>query len=130
MAGGGSPLSEAAAAVAAALAREGVAEGAAVQVTGGGHVTDEVQKAVADRGLPVAVATGDEPAPGGRVDVVVDLDPSAASVAAGLALLGPTGRLVVGGRVGPVELDVQTEIHKRGATVVGTAPDGARWQHG
>jgi choline dehydrogenase-like flavoprotein/threonine dehydrogenase-like Zn-dependent dehydrogenase len=129
-AGGGTPLTEAAAAVATALAREGVADGATVQVTGGGRATDEVQKAVADRGLPVAVATGGEPAPGGHVDVVVDLDPTAASVAAGLALLGPTGRLVVGGRVDPIELDVQTEIHKRGATVVGTAPDGARWQHG
>jgi choline dehydrogenase-like flavoprotein/threonine dehydrogenase-like Zn-dependent dehydrogenase len=129
VAGDGARLSEAAAAVASTLARVGVADGATVHVTGGARVTDEVQKAVADRGLPIAVAVGDEPA-GGQVDVVVDLDPTGASVAAALARLGPTGRLLVGGRVGPVDLDVQTEVHKRGATVVGTPPDGGRWQHG
>jgi hypothetical protein len=125
---GDSTVSEAAAAVASALAREGVADGATVHVDGGAEVADEVRKAVADRGLQVAVATGDEPAAGRRVDVVVALDPTGASIAAGLAQLGPRGLLLVGGRVGPVELDVQTEIHKRGTTVVGTAPGGGRWQ--
>ena len=48
-------------------------------------------------------------------------------MAAGLASLGPDGVLLVAGRVGRVDLDVQTEVHRRGATIAGVpAPrDGA-----
>ncbi|HKY69010.1 MAG TPA: hypothetical protein VJM49_21660, partial [Acidimicrobiales bacterium] len=53
---------------------------------------------------------------------VVDVDPTGASVVAGLADLGPDGVLLVAGRVGPVDLDVQTEVHKRGATIAGVPP--------
>lgn len=57
-----------------------------------------------------------------RVGVVVDVDPTSSSVTTGLARLGPDGVLLVAGRVGAVELDVQTEVHRRGATIAGVAP--------
>ena len=65
------------------------------------------------------------------VSVVVDVDPTSASVAAGLASLGPDGVLLVAGRVGRVDLDVQTEVHRRGATIAGVpAPRGGAVQDG
>ncbi len=98
-----------------------VEAGRTVRVTGGGEQGDQVRKAVADRGI---LATE------GPVDVVVDLDPTAASVAAALADLGPAGVLVVGGRVGPVELDVQTLVHRRGTTIAAIEPSAPGWQDG
>ena len=89
-----------------------VEEGRRVRVAGGGggELGEQVRKVVVDGGAPAAQ---------GPVDVVVDLDPTAESVAASLADLGPAGVLVVGGQVAPIELDVQTLIHRRGTTVRG-----------
>ena len=48
-----------------------------------------------------------------------------------LSALGPDGVLLVAGRVGRVELDVQTDVHRRGATVAGVpAPQGGAVQDG
>jgi hypothetical protein len=74
---------------------------------------------------------GDGPGGDPGVAVVVDVDPTAASVAAGLATLGPDGVLLVAGRVGRVVLDVQTDVHKRGATISGVpAPEDGAVQDG
>jgi hypothetical protein len=124
---------------AAALAAA-VGAGRRVRVAGGGALGEQVRQALTAGGAVVLDGESDGEAGGeaggtaaaAPVDVVVDLDPSAASVVAGLAALGPTGTLLVGGRTGPVELDVQSEIHKRGATVQGpaaadrSAPDDVR----
>ena len=121
------------AAAVAAAARAGASAGVGGVGTGAGgdgrvRVQGEGPLADAVRAL---VATGPGSGPDGPVTVVVDVDPTAASVAAGLSVLGPAGVLVVAGRVGPVDLDVQTEVHKRGTTVAGVAgPDGGTVQDG
>jgi choline dehydrogenase-like flavoprotein/threonine dehydrogenase-like Zn-dependent dehydrogenase len=123
-------------AVAAAARGAARGHGASVRVQGDGPLASAVRARLAagaedpgpgpDTGsgtgtgaeaLAGAGPAGGAPAP----TVVVDVDPTSASVAAGLAGLGPDGVLVVAGRVGPVDLDVQTEVHKRGATVAGVA---------
>jgi hypothetical protein len=96
--------------VAAVLASAPVARAGSVRVAGGGEAAEEMRKAVADRGVLAA---------SGPVDVVIDVDPTAASVAEALAALGPTGTLVVAGAAGPVDIDVQTLVHRRGTTVAG-----------
>ena len=85
-------------------------------------------RAVAGRGpagRPGASArtTGRRPGRDGVVPprVVVDVGPTGESVAAGLAALGPDGVLLVAGRVGRVDLDVQTELHRRGTTIAGVS---------
>jgi hypothetical protein len=93
-----------------------------------------VRKALAERGATL-VADGADSPQRPEPAVVIDIDPTGESVATGLAALGPTGTLVVAGRVEPVDIDVQSDIHKRGATVVGVAPGageppGRRWEDG
>jgi hypothetical protein len=96
----------------AAAARDAAA-GGAVRVQGDGLLAAEVRARV-DGG-----PGGDE----SGATAVVDVDPTSASLAAALAGLGPDGVVVVAGRVGRVDLDVQTLVHRSGATVAGvTAP--------
>ena len=53
------------------------------------------------------------------------------SVTAALSTLGPDGVVLVAGRVGRVEIDVQTDVHRRGATVAGVpAPQDGGGQDG
>ena len=107
--------------------------GQPVAVVGSGTLAELVRQAVAERGV---AADG-----GGGPGAVVVVDPSSETVAAALAGLGPSGTVVVAGRVGPVELDVQTDVHRRGTTVAGVGPAGrsspaggdrvgGRWQDG
>jgi threonine dehydrogenase-like Zn-dependent dehydrogenase len=108
--------------------------GRPVRVQGDGPLGDEVRKALAERGATL-VADGADSPQRPEPAVVIDIDPTGESVATGLAALGPTGTLVVAGRVEPVDIDVQSDIHKRGATVVGVAPGageppGRRWEDG
>jgi choline dehydrogenase-like flavoprotein/threonine dehydrogenase-like Zn-dependent dehydrogenase len=115
--------SDAAAVVRAARAAGG--GGGRVRVQGEGRLAEAVRALV-------AAPDGDDGLGGdARVSVVVDVDPTSASVAAGLASLGPDGVLLVAGRVGRVDVDVQTEVHRRGATIAGVpAPRGGAVQDG
>jgi 2-desacetyl-2-hydroxyethyl bacteriochlorophyllide A dehydrogenase len=97
-----------------AVAEAAVRAGQLVKVNGEGTFGEQVRRAVAECSGGV---TDDE-----LTDVIVDIDPTSVSVSTGLASLGPTGTLLVAGRIGPVELDVQRAIHKRGSTVLGVAP--------
>ena len=119
------PSSDAAAVAAAARA---LAAGGAVRVQGDGALAAAVADLVGDLvGRPDAADGTDRP-DGPDADtavvpprVVVDVGPTGESVAAGLAALGPDGVLLVAGRVGRVELDVQTELHRRGTTIAGVS---------
>ncbi|HET9610068.1 MAG TPA: GMC oxidoreductase [Acidimicrobiales bacterium] len=114
---GGDDDRDRAAAVADAAARAGQP----VAVAGSGALAELVRQAVAERGI---AADGTVAADGAVPGVVVLVDPASDTVAAALARLGPSGTLVVAGRVGPVDLDVQTEVHRRGTTVAGVGPAG------
>jgi hypothetical protein len=97
------------------LAKAAVGVGHRVRVPGEGRRAARVRQAVGELG---GLAPAMEP-----VDVVVDVEPSASSVAGALADLGAAGTLLVAGATGAVALDVQSLIHKRGTTVLGWAPD-------
>ena len=105
----------------------------AAAASGGGRVRVQGEGPLAEavRAL-VAGPEGDDGLGGDAgVSVVVDVDPTSASVAAGLAPLGSEGVLLVAGRVGRVDLDVQIDVHRRGATVAGVpAPQGGAVQDG
>jgi choline dehydrogenase-like flavoprotein/threonine dehydrogenase-like Zn-dependent dehydrogenase len=101
--------------------------GGPVRVQGAGPLAEAVRALVAEPERADGDGAGGDPG----VAVVVDVDPTAASVAAGLAALGPDGVLLVAGRVGRVVLDVQTDVHKRGATISGVpAPEDGAVQDG
>jgi choline dehydrogenase-like flavoprotein/threonine dehydrogenase-like Zn-dependent dehydrogenase len=122
---------------AARLAAVAAAAAAPIRVQGAGALCDQVRKELAEHGAAFVDDCGEAApgAPGAQAGVVIDLDPTGASVSAGLAALDPRGTLLVAGTVEPVEIDVQSDIHKRGATVVGVPPGngetaGRRWEDG
>ncbi len=95
-----------------------------MRVQGEGALAEAVQALLTD-------VAADPDGDGGETTVVVDVDPTSASVTAALSALGPDGVVLVAGRVGRVEIDVQTDVHRRGATVAGVpAPQDGAGQDG
>ncbi len=113
------------AARAAAVSQTGGSPGAGrVRVQGDGALAEAVQALLTD-------VVGDAERDGGEAAVVVDVDPTSSTVTAALSTLGPDGVVLVAGRVGRVEIDVQTDVHRRGATVAGVpAPQDGAGQDG
>jgi hypothetical protein len=102
------------------------AAAAALQTLGtAGRVEVLGQGPAADRLAAILDAAGRQPAtPDERADVIVDTAPTAASVTSALEQLPPCGTLVVAGPVEPVDLDIQTLVHRKGLLVVGVPAHG------
>ena len=103
--------------------------GGVVRVQGEGVLAEAVRALVDRSGDEGGDATTGRPSE--AATVVVDVDPTSSSVTAALSTLGADGVVLVAGRIGRLELDVQTDVHRRGATVAGVpAPHDGGGQDG